>query len=276
VTTGTTEGARAHARAQGGTVVAEMPTVPARAATPPDGVDAALLTWAETVPGGGYAARTLARGSTLRLTDVAGDACAHVLLFNAQEQFERLNVADTVKVLWQAYVTTGHQLLSDQGRVLATVVADTTGGRADSFCGTSTRGRNERRYGAGAPGSASPAGRELLTLAAAKHGLFRRDLPPSLSFFKEVRVAPDGALLLDIASPAGAYVELRAEMPLTVLIANVPHPLDPRAAYTSTPLEVRAWRGDATAEGDPLWTASPEGRRAYLNTAEYLTARGTA
>ena len=34
----------------------------------------------------------------------------------------------------------------------------------------------------------SPAGRELFTLAAAKHGLTKRDLPPSVSFFKGVRV----------------------------------------------------------------------------------------
>ena len=32
-----------------------------------------------------------------------------------------------------------------------------------------------------------------------------------------------------------------------MLLANVPHPLDPREAYTSTPLEVLAWR----AEADP-------------------------
>jgi uncharacterized protein YcgI (DUF1989 family) len=69
-------------------------------------------------------------------------------------------------------------------------------------------------------------------------------------------------------------VTLRAEQPLTVLIANVPHPLDPRPDYRCGPLEVTAWRGRPTGPGDPLWEATPEGRRAYLNTAEFCAARG--
>lgn len=69
---------------------------------------------------------------------------------------------------------------------------------------------------------------------------------------------------------------LRAEQDLTVLIANVPHPADPRAEYVSTPLEVLAWRAAATGPDDPLWDATPEGRRAFLNTAEFLAARGIA
>lgn len=69
---------------------------------------------------------------------------------------------------------------------------------------------------------------------------------------------------------------LRAEQDLTVLIANVPHPLDPRPAYTSTPLEVLAWRARPTAPGDALWDAAPESRRAFLNTLDFLTARGLA
>lgn len=69
---------------------------------------------------------------------------------------------------------------------------------------------------------------------------------------------------------------LRAEQDVTVLIANVPHPVDPRPAYTSTALEVLAWRSAATKPGDPLWEATPEGRRAFLNTVEFLAARGLA
>ena len=69
----------------------------------------------------------LARGTRIRLTDTVGTACANVLLWRADAPWERLNVADTVKVPWQAYIGAGHPLLSDQGRVLATVVAVTPG-----------------------------------------------------------------------------------------------------------------------------------------------------
>ncbi len=135
--TDTTRAAREHARAQAGTAAEAMPRLPASAwpGEVPEGVDPAALTWAETIAGGGYASKVLARGTTLRLTDRAGDACAHLLLYNADQPWERLNVADTVKVPWQAYLGEGHPLLSDQGRVLAVIAADSSG-RHDALCGT--------------------------------------------------------------------------------------------------------------------------------------------
>ncbi|RZB13328.1 urea carboxylase-associated family protein [Streptomyces sp. F001] len=272
--TATTHGARAHARAQEGTRTEAMPVVPATDwAAPP--CAAGHLLWAETVAGGNYTHRVLARGSELRLTDVRGDACAHLLLFVADRPWERLNVADTVKVQWNAYLGEGRLLLSDQGRVLASVIADTSG-RHDTLCGTSTLVRNTDRYGDGTPQGPSPAGRELLKLAAAKNGLEPRDLPPSLSFFQGVAVRDDGTLLFTGSSGPGGSVTLRAEQDVTVLIANVPHPADPRPEYVSTQLEVLAWRAVPTAPGDPVWEATPEGRRAFLNTVDFLAARGLA
>lgn len=111
--------------------------------------------WAETVAGGNYTHRVLARGTELRLTDLSGDACAHLLLYAADRPWERLNVADTVKVQWNAYLGEGQLLLSDQGRVLASLTGDTSG-RHDALCGTSTLVRNTQRYGDGVPQSASP------------------------------------------------------------------------------------------------------------------------
>lgn len=111
--------------------------------------------WAETVAAGNYTHKVLARGTELRLTDLGGDACAHLLLYAADRPWERLNVADTVKVQWNAYLGEGQLLLSDQGRVLASLVADTSG-RHDTLCGTSTLVRNTQRYGDGTPQSASP------------------------------------------------------------------------------------------------------------------------
>jgi hypothetical protein len=273
--TGTTSGARDHARAQAGLTAEAMPTLPAQSyGKVPPGIAAGALTWAETVAGGGYTAKVLARGTTLRLTDIDGNACANVLLYNADQPWERLNVADTVKIPWQAYLSPCHPLLSDQGRVLATIVADTANGAHDALCGCSTRLVNERRYGDGSVHGPSPAGRELLLLAAAKHGLDGRDLAPSISFFKRIRVTELGDLKYTGSCYPGCHVELRAEMPLIVLIANAPHPLDPRDEYLCSVLEVLAWRGEPTVPSDPLWSLTPELERAYLNTSDYLRARG--
>lgn len=266
--------ARADARARGATVADAMPYLPPSSTPyPPPGVDPATLTWAETVAGGNYTHRILARGTRLRLEDVTGEACAHVLLYNAAEPWERLNVADTVKIPWQAYLGPGHPLLSGDGRVLATVTADDSG-QHDALCGTSTARANREKYGDSAPHGPSPSGRELFALAAAKHGLSARDIGPSVSFFQGVRILADGGLDFTGSAGPGKTVELLTEMPVIVLLANTPHPADPRPACTSGPLRVHAWRSAPTSPGDPLWDSSPESRRAYLNTRDYLCAKG--
>ncbi|GHE58547.1 urea carboxylase [Streptomyces spiralis] len=266
--------ARQDARAQGGQSGQWMPYLPASGSPycPPE-VDPSALVWAETVAPGGYTHKVLARGTRLRFDDPTGDACAHLLLFNALEPIERLNVADTQKIPWQAYLGQNHPLLSGDGRVLAVVSGDSSG-RHDAFCGTTTDAWNERKYGDARPEGPSPSGRGLFLKAAAKHGLSRRDLPPGVSFFQGVRVESDGTLGWQGSAGPGTHVELIAEMPLLVLVANVAHPLDPRPGYVVGPLRVHAWRGAPTGPGEPRFTATPELHRAYLNTVDYCEARG--
>ena len=239
----------------------------------PPAVDPGSLTWAETVAPGGYTHKVLARGTRIRFDDPTGLACAHVILYNALETAERLNVADTVKIPWQAYLGPGHPLLSGDGRILATISADTSG-RHDAFCGTTTDAFTTHKYGSAAPHGPAPSGRALFTLAAAKHGLTPRDLPPSISFFQGVRVEEDGTLAFLGSAGAGTSVELIAELPLLLLVANVPHPLDPEPDYIVGPLRIHAWRGTATGEADARFTSTPELNRAYLNSIDYAEARG--
>ena len=264
-------GARSHARAMAGTRVTWMPTVPATEADdPPAGVPVADLLWEETLAPGGYAAKELRRGSRLRLLDLAGDACASMLLFNAERPVERLNVADTIKLQWQAYLGRGSLLLSDMGRVLASVLEDTAGTH-DVFCGASNERTNERRYGNGGNWSQYPNARQRLLLGAGKFGLSRRDVHPCINWFKGVRVAADGTLVAtQTPSEAGRHVTLRFEMNLIVVIANCPHVLDHRNDYHATPVRLTAWRGPVTLDTDPIRNATPESERAFLNVEEYF------
>ena len=189
----------------------------------------------------------LARGTRIRLTDTAGDACVHTLLHRADAPHERLNVADTVKVPWQAYPGTGHPLLSDAGRLMATIVADTSS-RHDALTGTTTLEGNTARYGAGTAHSASPAARELLTLGALKHGLGPRDVPPSVSFFKGITVDPDGSITFTGSAGPGTAVELLLQMDAVLVLANTAHPLDPRPDFTGTAVDIVAWHAPQDLE----------------------------
>lgn len=257
-------GAQAHARAMAGTKVEAMPTVPAAAGDAPGPV-----TWEETIAAGGYASRRLARGARLRLIDLQGDACASMLLFNAENPLERLNVADTLKVQWNGYLGAGKLLLSDMGRVMMSIVEDRAETH-DAFCGASNEASNARLYGDGKNYGAHPNARDRFMLAVAKHGLGRKDVHPCINWFKCVRIEADGATTPQIGPFApGRAVVLRAEMELIVVLANCPHVLDPRADYSVTPLRATAWRGPVTPEDDPIRQATPEALRAFLNTEDY-------
>lgn len=263
--------AQAHARAQGGTRVEAMPTVPApSAADLPSGVAPEAMLWAETLAAGGYGAKRLNRGARLRLVDLHGDACLSMLVFNAERPVERLNVADTLKVQWNAYLGAGRLLLSDMGKVLMSVMEDTAEGH-DAFCGASNAASNARRYGEGDNWGPHPNARDRFALGVAKFGLGRKDIHPCINWFKPVRIGDDGGVNLD-AGPfaAGRQVTLRAEMDLIVVLANCPHVLDPRPAYSVTPARALAWRGAPTAVDDPIRNATPEGLRAFLNVEEDL------
>lgn len=268
--TATLAEARDHARSQIGdeAVVGAGRQLPASAvADRPAGVDASAVRWAETVPGGGYAARRLPRDTVLRIEDLEGDACVQLLVFAAANTAERLNVADTVKVQWQAYLSTGALLLSDLGRVLMTVVADSSG-RHDCLCGGSNRRSNDARYGDGSVSGPAPNARDLLALGGLKHGLSRVDIGPCLNLFRQVVVGTDGSLTLT-PSAGPASVELRAELDVIVVVANTPHPLDDRATYTAGPVRFTAWSAERPAD-DPWRATTPERQRAFLNTEDHL------
>jgi urea carboxylase-associated protein 2 len=269
-TTADPAGARAHARAMAGTRVEAMPTIPATAATDlPPGVAAEDVVWDETIAAGGYAARVLKRGSRLQLTDLHGDAAVAMLVFNAERPVERLNVADTVKVQWNAYLGAGRLLLSDMGRVLMSVIADDSKGH-DAFCGASNQASNARKYGDGCNHGAHPNARDRFVIALAKFGMNRRDIHPCVTWFKPVAIAADGAIELDHGPHrAGQAVTLRAEMDVIVVLANCPHVRDPRQAYCVTPVRATAWRGDVTPDDDPVRLATPEGLRAFENVEDY-------
>ena len=194
---------------------------------PPRGLDPDRLVWAETVRGGGYTHLVVARGTTVRLTDLEGEACAHLGAHHADEPRERLDVADTVKIQERPLLTAGCLLLSGLGRVLATVVQDTSG-RHDPLFST-------------------PAARDLLRLAATKYDLGPRADAPSIAFFQGVSVDDDGTPRFPGSAGPGASVTIRAELPLVVLIANTGHPLDPRPEGSCGRLEVLAWPRSALA-----------------------------
>lgn len=237
-------------------------------ATKRDGapIDESAIIHRETIPAGWYWTTRLDRGEALRLVNPGGKSCASVIAWNRHDPSERLNHADTVKVQWAAALRKGRVILSDMGRVVFSVIEDTTGGAHDALTGVSNAGTNKEKYGDGFRNT-----RENFVLAAGKLGLDRADIASTVNFFAPVSVQDDGHFVWNGSRrAAGDFVDLRAELDLLVAVSNCPHPLDPAKTYAPGDLAAIRYRAEPPGEDDLCRTASVEAKRAFENNAFYL------
>ena len=246
-TTGTTAGAREHARAQEAAAAGTVPTMPVRPArdwpTTPSEVDPATLVHAEVVAGRRlHAPRRRAwdapppdRPRRRRLRPRAGLPAGPTVGAAERRGHRQGPVAGLPDRRPPAAERPGPRAREHRrGHVRPTRTRSTA----------PRRGRGTRSATAtAAPQGPTPAGRELFALAAAKHDLARRDLPPSISFFQGVRIDDEGRPVFEGSAGPGASLTLRAEVPLLLLVANTAHPLDPRDVRQHAARGARLARG---------------------------------
>ncbi|MBI1239753.1 MAG: DUF1989 domain-containing protein [Alphaproteobacteria bacterium] len=216
------------------------------------------------IPAGWYVALAVSRGEIVQIETLAGGLQVAAQIWNARDPSERFNAGDTVKVQWSAALGAGRLLLSDMGRVLFSMLADTGPGN-DAVSGVSSPASNRARFGDETLRSA----RENFLAGAAKLGLDKRDLHPAISFFSDVRVGADERFHWGTSAAEGARVDLKAAMDLLLIVSNTPHPLAPTGSGEGG---VRLAIGECAdaALGDFCRTRTEEAVRAFENTDAYL------
>ena len=235
--------------------------LPPPSSLPASAIPAGDVLHREQVPGGWYWSTTVKRGDALRIELSEGPATIALIAWSLADPSERLNYADTVKVQWTAALGKGRVIFSDMGRVMFSMIEDSSG-HHDALVGACTAASTAARYGARHRNT-----RDNFILAAAKLGLSRRDIPPCLSFFAPVRTDAYGRLTwIEGKRRRGDFVDLRAEMDMIVALSNCPHPLDPAAVYESNPVTITRFRAAAPSVDDLCRTASAEARRGFENT----------
>lgn len=197
--------------------------------------------WRHTVPAGEPMLFKVQRGQTLRILDLEGNQAADVLFYNADDLAEHYSATDTLLTQGGIYLTTGTRIMSNQGRVMLTITADTCG-RHDTLGGACACESNTVRYALQKKYMHSCRNNFLTALLQADIGLTKRDLAPNINFFMNVPVTPQGGLqFADGVSGPGKYVEMTAEMNVWVLISNCPQLNNPCNAYNPTPVELWLW-----------------------------------
>ncbi len=225
--------------------------------------------------GGESGSFILRRGYTLRLTDSEGGANVAALFYNAAEKLERYNMADTLKAQHIFYLTAGYVCYSDMGRILVSLTADTCGWH-DTVCGVSNAALVREKYGEGRyqelRNDFYRNGRDRFLVELGKWGLGKRDLVANVNFFSKVTADGDGQLRFHPGtSHAGAFVDLRAEMDVLVVLHTCPHPLDPHPGYAPRPAALTLWEsGIGGGPDDPCRLSRPENARGFANTARHF------
>jgi urea carboxylase-associated protein 2 len=215
----------------------------------------------EEVPAGWYATIALRRGEAVRIIDGSGHSSVALIGWRQDDTSERINCADTVKVQWSAAISKGRVILSDMGRVLLSLIEDTSGAH-DLLVGGSTAASALAAFGAPRRNT-----RDNFVAAAAKAGLRIRDIPPCVSLFAPVSVDAEGRFVWNGGRKRpGDFVDLRAEMDLVLVLSNCPHPLDPARPAAAQPISLVRFRAPPAGAADPCRTTSPEIIRAFQFT----------
>ena len=205
-----------------------------------------------------YTIIRLRRGEALRIIDPSGLSSVSMVGWRDEDTSERINCADTVKVQWSAALSKGRVILSDMGRVLFSLIEDTSGSH-DILVGGSTPASTSAAYGATTRNT-----QENFVAGAAKIGLGVRDIPPCVTFFAPVSLDPNGRFIWNQSRKRpGDFVDLRAEMNAILVLSNCAHPLDPARPSAARPVMLVRHRVAPAAAGDPCRTGSPEAMRAF-------------
>ena len=180
-------------------------------------------------------------GQVFRILDLEGNQAVDTLFYNARDSEERYSAVDTIREQGNLYLTAGTRLLSTEGNVLMTIVADTCG-RHDTLGGACAAESNSVRYAIDKKYMHSCRDSFLHALGSCDCGMSKRDLTANVNFFMNVPVTPQGELTFaDGISAPGKYVEMRAEMDVFVLISNCPQLNNPCNAYNPTPVQLLIW-----------------------------------
>lgn len=178
--------------------------------------------------------RIIKANQTLRIIDTSGRQAVDFLCYNASDLTDRYNATNTIKVQQNAYIGLGTVLYSDLGIPLFTVVADTLG-QHDTIYGCCSNPNNKLRYGVETTESCySNFEAEL-----GKYGMGRSAIVGNVNFFMQVPLMADGGVgVAADTSPAGSYVDLRAERDILAVLSNCPQMHNPCNGYNPTAIRV--------------------------------------
>ena len=221
---------------------------------------------------------TIGKGKYIHFKALGDNANVSVLMYNMRDTSERYNMPDTLKAQYTAHLQKGNVLMSDNGRVFASIVQDSLGWH-DSISGHTTREMTDEKYGKTNYQHNSNdyyrCGEENFKVELVRNNMSKRDLVPCVNLFSKVYVEEDGSMHYDTEHcKAGATVTLRTEMDIILIVSNTPNPLDPSKEYPSVPVTMEVYNAPPVDLTDYCVNFRDENYRAFENTWDYYQLLG--
>lgn len=228
--------------------------------------------WTETLPGGHHWSGRIKRGAVLQFKSLAENANVSLFCVNAEDPLERFNMPDTLKAQHTAYLTAGHLIASDLGRVMASIVRDEHGWN-DALCGASSEKQIKDHFGKktfqDAGNDMLHSGRESLILEMTKFGLSAVDLTATVNLFSKVTADDAGNLSYISSNNSNQVIELRFEMDCLVFLSAAPHGLDRHPVYAPADIQLSLFKANPLMQVDICRDSCPQNQRAFANNARY-------
>lgn len=220
----------------------------------------------------------IGRNKYIHFKALGDDANLSILLYNMRDTSERYNMPDTLKAQYTSHLTKGNILMSDNGRVLASIVKDSLGWH-DSICGYTTRCMTDEKYGKSTYQDHGNqwfrSGEENFKMELIRNNLNTRDLVPCCNLFSKVFVEEDGSMHYETKHcKSGATVTLRTEMDVLFLASNTPNPLNPAKKFPSVPVKMEVYDAPPADLMDECVNYRSENYRAFENTWDYHNLLG--
>lgn len=182
----------------------------------------------------------LRAGEILRVIDPLGEQVSDIVAFSRADPREWLSSGRTLDYNSTLRLTTGHVLYSNRSSPMFTIGRDTVGTH-DVLLAPCSQEMFELLHGVREP---HPSCFSNLVGALAPFGIAPDAIPTAFNAFMNVVVAPDGRIsVCPPRSRAGDYVELRAEIDLTVGVTACSAEQSNNGAFKPIDVEVVNRRG---------------------------------
>lgn len=193
------------------------------------------------IPAGDGWMYPLMKGQALRIVDLQGNQGLDFLCFDLYNPEDHYSATQTIIRQKKLYINAGTVLVTESGKELLKIVADTCTCH-DTIGGACATESNTVRYGHHTVHMKTCRDTFLMKISEHADKYSKVDLVPNVNLFAQILKLEDGSFeFLDGISSPGSYVEFKALNDTMILISNCPQINNPCSGYVPTPNAVYIW-----------------------------------